>query len=148
MFSGVTTLNLDNKGRLAIPSRYREALAAACEGKLVVTADPTGCLLVYPEPEWLPIARKLGGLSAFNPQVRQYQRMLIGFAEPQEIDSAGRITVLPALRKHAQLEKEVVLVGQGNKFELWDQARWDATVADIAPLSADAMPADLEGFSL
>ena len=120
MFQGATQLNLDSKGRLAIPARYRDMLLAHCAGQLVLTADADGCLLVYPQPEWQPIREKLMQLSAFNPRIRALQRFLVGHAEDVVMDAAGRVLVSPTLRSYAVLDKHVMLVGQGNKFELWD----------------------------
>lgn len=122
VFRGVSPLTLDAKGRLAVPSRHRDALAARCAGKLVVTADSDKCLLVYPLPDWEPIQQKLMSLSSFNPRIRDLQRRLIGYAEDAEMDGAGRVLISPALRAFAGLGKNTMLVGQGNKFELWDAA--------------------------
>jgi MraZ protein len=127
VFRGVAQLNLDSKGRLAVPARFRDALAARCSGNLVVTADSDRCLLIYPLPDWEPIEQKLMALSSFNAQIRELQRRLVGYAEDVAMDATGRILVPPALRNYAQLEKAAVLVGQGHKFEL---------------------PPELEGFSL
>lgn len=134
VFRGVSPLNLDAKGRLAIPTRYRELLQQRSSGSLVVTVDPDHCLLLYPEPEWIEIERELMRLSAFNPAVRRMQRLLVGHATECEIDGSGRILLPPPLRQFANLDKRVVLVGQGNKFELWEEGAWnerrDAWLAD------------------
>lgn len=148
MFQGAAQLNLDGKGRLAIPARYRDSLLNSCAGNLVLTADADGCLLVYPEPEWLPIRDKLIKMSSLNPKIRALQRRLIGYAEDVVMDSAGRMLVSPVLRNYAALDKSVMLVGQGNKFELWDEAKWQAQQeADLSFLNGE-LPAELEGFSL
>ncbi len=148
MFQGAAQLNLDGKGRLAIPARYRDSLLSSCAGKLLLTADADGCLLVYPEPEWLPIRDKLSKMSSLNPKIRALQRLLIGYAEDVVMDSAGRVLVSPVLRNYAALDKNVMLVGQGNKFELWDATKWQAQQkADLLFLSGE-LPAELEGFSL
>ncbi len=126
MFRGVNTLNLDAKGRLAIPTRYRELLQERCNGSLMLTVDHTDrCLLLYPVPEWLEIERELMRLSAFNPAVRRVQRILVGHAAECEVDGNGRILLPPPLRQFAGLDKRVVLVGQGNKFELWEESAWN-----------------------
>ncbi|MCX7193421.1 MAG: division/cell wall cluster transcriptional repressor MraZ [Proteobacteria bacterium] len=148
MFQGAAQLNLDGKGRLAIPARYRDRLLNSCAGNLVLTADADGCLLVYPEPEWLPIRDKLIRMSSLNPKIRALQRRLIGYAEEVVMDGAGRVLVSPVLRGYAALDKSVMLVGQGNKFELWDGAKWQAQQeADLSFMSGE-LPAELEGFSL
>lgn len=125
MFRGVNTLNLDAKGRLAIPTRYREPLHVQCSGELVVTVDPDHCLLLYPLPEWVEIERKLMKLPALDPKVRRMQRLLVGHATDCELDGSGRILLPPPLREFAHLDKRVVLVGQGNKFELWEESAWN-----------------------
>ena len=148
MFRGVATLNLDSKGRLAVPSRYRDALQSQAEGRVVVTADPSQCLLLFPLPEWEPIEKKLNGLSSFNPQTRSLQRLLVGNAHDLELDASGRILLPAMLRDFAGLEKTVVLVGQGAKFELWSEARWQAQMEQALVFRNGDMPPELEGFSL
>lgn len=148
MFQGAAQLNLDGKGRLAIPARYRDVLLSSCAGNLVLTADADGCLLVYPEPEWLPIRDKLNKLSSFNPRSRALQRLLVGHAEDVLMDSAGRVLVPPVLRSYAALDKSVMLIGQGSKFELWDEAKWQAQQQASLLLMQGDLPSELEGFSL
>lgn len=148
LFRGVAQLNLDSKGRLAVPSRYREALLVRCEGRLVITADVDKCLLIYPQPDWEPIQQKLMSLSSLNPRIRDLQRQLIGYAEDIEMDAAGRILVSPALRDFAALAKSVVFVGQGNKFELWDKEKWEQVLARDKSFTDGDLPPELEGFSL
>ena len=148
MFRGVAQLNLDSKGRLAVPARYREALLVRCDGRLVITADSDKCLLLYPLPEWEPIQQKLMSLSSFNPRIRDLQRRLIGYAEDVQMDGAGRLLVSPALRSFAELAKNVVLVGQGNKFELWDGEKWQQVLERGAGFGDGELPPELEGFSL
>ena len=155
IFRGVTHLALDAKGRLAVPARYRDALAAggaapaeASSDGLVLTVDPSGCLLIYPRIAWEPIQARLMALSSFNSEIRRLQRLLVGHADDVDMDSAGRILVSPALRQYAGLDHRVVLVGQGNKFELWDETRWHEQTAQAATFSAGNLPPELDGFSL
>jgi len=148
VFRGVAQLNLDSKGRLAVPSKFRDALAARCSGHLVITADSDRCLLIYPQPDWEPIEQKLMALSSFNAQIRELQRRLVGYAEDVVMDATGRILVPPALRRFAQLEKEAVLVGQGNKFELWNKDNWDGRMDQGGGFGPGGLPPELEGFSL
>jgi MraZ protein len=148
VFRGIAHLNLDSKGRLAVPARHRDVLLEQCAGHIVITADADPCLLLYPLPDWEVIQRKLEGLSNLDPRVRELQRRLIGFAVDVDMDSAGRVLIAPALRAHARLDKEVVLVGQGKKLELWDKQNWDEWLAKTPGLSAGGLPAELEGFSL
>jgi len=148
MFQGAVQLNLDSKGRLAVPARYRDMLLLQCNGQLVMTADADGCLLLYPQPEWQPIREKLMQLSAFNPRIRSLQRFLVGHAEDLVMDAAGRILISSTLRNYAVLDKRVMLVGQGNKFEVWDEARWQAQHEKVAGFIEGDLPAELEGFTL
>ncbi len=147
-FRGVTRLVLDAKGRLAIPSRHRDALTSGGDPALVITADPSRCLLVYPRATWEPIQARLKSLSSFDERIRGLQRLLVGHADDVEIDAAGRILVPPALRQYARLDKNVVLVGQGRRFELWDDAHWQAQTAQAIAFPADGLPPELDGFSL
>ena len=148
-FRGVTHLALDTKGRLAVPARHREALAGrdGSGGPMVLTADPSRCLLLYPRAEWEPIQAQLMALSSFNAQIRGLQRLLVGHADDVEMDAAGRILVPPSLRQYASLDHRVVLVGQGRKFELWDEARWQDETARAVTFDG-ALPPELDGFSL
>jgi len=151
MFRGPTKVTLDAKGRLAIPTRYRERLAARCDGHLVVTVDRDYCLLIYPLPDWEEIERKLVRLPALERKARRLQRLMVGHATEVELDGHGRILLSKELREFAGLEKHTVLIGQGNKFELWDEERWnekrDSWLADE---EGDELPlsAELESLSL
>ena len=151
VFRGVTQLALDAKGRLAIPGKHRAALAGSADNSertLIVTADPSRCLLVYPRATWEPLQARLMGLSSFNVEIRGLQRLLVGHADDVELDGAGRILVPPALRQFATLDKHVVLVGQGNKFELWDEEQWQGRTAQAVAFPAGGLPPELDGFSL
>ena len=123
---GQTPLSLDAKGRMAIPSRYRERVSELCQGQLVVTIEPEdGCLLLYPEPYWEKIEQRFIEQSNTEPRNRNFRRLLVGYAEECEMDSQGRILLPAKLRNFAALEKKIVLVGQGNKFELWNEQAWE-----------------------
>ncbi|MBI2224313.1 MAG: division/cell wall cluster transcriptional repressor MraZ [Betaproteobacteria bacterium] len=148
MFRGVAQLSLDSKCRLAVPSRYREALLVRCAGRLVITADFDKCLLIYPQSDWEPIQQKLMGLSSLNARIRGLQRQLVGYAEDIEMDAAGRVLVSSALREFAGLGKNVVLVGQDNKFELWDKEKWEQALERGTGFGDGDLPPELEGFSL
>ncbi len=148
MFRGVAELNLDSKGRLAVPSRFRDALSTRGNGQLVITADSDRCLLIYPLPDWEPIEQKLMALSSFNAQIRELQRRLVGYAEDVVMDAAGRILIPSALRGYAELEKSVVLVGQGHKFELWNKDNWNERMEKGGDFGSGGLPPELEGFSL
>jgi MraZ protein len=126
MFRGINGINIDPKGRIAMPTRYRERLQLDSKSAVVVTIDTEErCLLVYPVPAWEDIESKIAALPSFNPAARRIQRLLIGHATDVEMDAQGRILLPPMLRDYAGLTKKAVLVGQGKKFELWDEAHWD-----------------------
>ncbi len=110
---------------MAVPTRYRERLAARCNGNLIVTVDKDHCLLIFPLPDWEDVERKLVRLPSLNKAVRRMLRIMVGYATEVEMDASGRILVSRELREFASLEKNVMLVGQGNKFELWDEATWN-----------------------
>ena len=151
MFRGVSTLALDSKGRIAIPTRYRERLQENCASQLVVTVDRDHCLLLYPLPEWQLVEDKLNRLPSFNRAARSLQRLYIGHAAELEMDGQGRVLLPNELRRFANLQKQVVLVGQGNKFELWDEETWSQKRADWleeADLDGGQLPPELESFSL
>jgi len=124
MFRGITATTLDVKGRITIPTKYRDEIAVACEGHLVVTADIDRCLLIYPFPEWERIESELLSLPNVKRQVRRWHRLYLGYAKPCDIDSQSRLLLPPELRDFAGLDKNIFLVGQGNKFELWDEQSW------------------------
>lgn len=128
MFRGSNEINLDTKGRLAIPARYRDALMSQCGGSLVVTIDiKDKCLFIYPLPEWEKIENQIAALPTFNDSTRRMQRLLIGHARDVDLDASGRILVPPELRKHAEIDKKIMLVGQRHRFELWSLENWNAS---------------------
>lgn len=125
MFRGVNGINIDAKGRIVMPTRYRERLQSESAGSIVMTIDTEErCLLLYPLPAWEEIENKLAALPSFNPAARRIQRLLIGHATESELDSHGRILLPPLLREYAGLDKRIMLVGQGKKFEIWDEEHW------------------------
>ncbi len=151
MLRGVHTLALDAKGRIAVPSRYRALLQSMAEGALVTTIDTEArCLLIYPLSEWEVIQEKISALSSFNKAARRIQRLLVGHATDVEMDASGRVLVPPPLRDYAGLDKKVVLLGQGNKFELWSEEQWaqtrDAYLDEAG--DEDTLTAELEQISL
>ena len=152
MFRGANAISLDTKGRVTVPTRYRQLLLDDCQGQLVCTIDTQQpCLLLYPLPEWEEIEQKLSRLSSMNPAERRLQRLLLGNAMEGEMDKNGRFLLSAPLRQHADLTKEVMLVGQLNKFEIWSAEAWNKQIqADIeAEQSADFELTDkLQDFSL
>jgi len=149
VFRGVNILSLDSKGRIAIPAKYRAELTDSCEGHLIVTVDKGQCLLMYPRHEWESVEEKLMSLPSINEEIRNLQRLLVGHATEVDMDGNGRALLPPPLRKYAKLEKQVVLLGQGNKFEIWDEEIWNSHCADW--LSQDrfegGLPDQLANFS-
>jgi MraZ protein len=125
MFRGANKLTLDAKGRMVMPTRYRERLQELCGGKLVVTVDKDQCLLIYPLPDWEEIERKIMRLPTLNPQARRLQRLMVGHATDLELDAHGRVLLPPNLREFGLLTRDAMLIGQGVRFELWDEARWN-----------------------
>ncbi len=127
MFRGVQHINMDAKGRLAMPARQREPLAERCGGKIVVTIDTQAtCLVIYPLPEWERFESEVQALPAMKPAIRRFQRLTLGYATDLELDANGRMLLPQSLREYAQLDKKLVVVGQGNKLELWSEALWFA----------------------
>ncbi|WP_323752604.1 division/cell wall cluster transcriptional repressor MraZ [Marinobacter sp.] len=149
-FLGSHAINMDAKGRLAIPTKLREELAQLCGGRIVLTAsantDEERCVLLYPEPEWEALRPKIEALPNMKKAVRRLQRLTLGNAAPMELDSAGRILVPPTLRSYAYLEKKLMLIGQGNKWELWSEERWLAWLGESS--DDEDVPPEMEALSL
>jgi MraZ protein len=142
-FRGVSNLSLDAKGRVVLPARYRERLLDICHSEMIVTIDTEQpCLLIYPLPEWELIEEKIEALPSFNPTTRRIQRLLIGHATEVEVDGNGRMLLSNPLREYAQLGKKVVLIGQGKKFELWDEGIWSQRMESWLSEPADGQTPD------
>jgi MraZ protein len=150
VFRGVNQINMDAKGRLAIPARYREEITEECAGKLVLTIDAEDkCLLLYPIDEWEKIQAKLDALPSLNKTTRRLQRLLVGHATDVEMDGNGRILVSSVLRDYANLDKKVMLVGQGRKFEMWDEDTWnDLRTRYLEEDDDNELPEMLQNLSL
>ena len=125
MFKGISNLSIDTKGRASMPQRYRADFTTKNKSKLVITADKDKCLLIYTQSNWSAIEKKLSNLPSYNKEARFIQRLLIGYATESEIDSQGRFLIPSPLREYASIQKKIVLLGQGNKFELWSEAVWN-----------------------
>lgn len=151
MFRGENKVTLDAKGRLAMPTRYRDGIVEDAAGRLVATIDHADrCLLLYTLPDWEDIERKLSKLPALNPIARSLQRLMIGHATDLELDSHGRVLIPPNLRDYAGLTRDVVLSGQGTRFELWDEALWVAQREASIKLhqGGQELPPELSAISL
>jgi len=150
MFRGATKLTVDDKGRVVMPTRHRDRLREQSAGRVVVTVDRDQCLLLYPLPEWEQIERKIMALPSLQPQARRLQRLMVGHAADLEIDAHGRLLLPAELREFAGITRFAMLIGQGARFELWDEARWNER-REVWLKSDDAaggLSADLDSLSL
>lgn len=126
MFKGFTSISIDAKGRLAVPARYRDQLSLADAGSLVLTMNPWDrCLWLYPAAEWELIEEKLQALSDFDREARRTKQIMRGYATGCALDGQGRVLLPNELRRFALLDKRVAFMGQGNKFEIWDEDVWN-----------------------
>jgi MraZ protein len=142
---------MDAKGRLAMPARQREPLLSECGGQVVVTIDTqSACLAIYPLPEWERIEREIQNLPALKPAVKRFQRLMLGYATDLELDGNGRMLLPQSLREYARLDKKLVVVGQGNKLELWSENLWlaerDQALQDSGP--GAELPEELMSLTL
>ena len=151
MFRGVSSINMDGKGRMAFPTRYRERLMEQFDGNLVITIDTEErCLLIYPLTEWEVIEKKIESLPSFNRAARRIQRLLIGHATDLELDASGRVLLPAPLRDYASLDKKLMLIGQGKKFELWSEELWERCRDEYLDddSDGDALPEEMMNLSL
>jgi MraZ protein len=145
-FHGAAVLTLDAKGRIAIPTRHRVALLEGGNA-LVLSAHPDGCALIYPLSAWEPVRQRVESFPSFHTQASWWKRLLLGFEEHVTPDASGRVLLSPALRLHAKLEREAMMVGQGHYFELWDSGVWSAKLGQ-ALTATGVPPPGMEDFSL
>jgi MraZ protein len=148
MFRGASKITLDSKGRMAIPTRYRDEIVSRSGGSLVATIDRDPCLLLYPLPDWEDMERRLMRLPGNKPAVRAFQRRMVGHAADMDMDSHGRVLISKELREFAGLEKQVMLIGQGNKFELWDESKWSQWIDESGNEDGLELPPELESLPL
>ena len=150
MFRGVATFNLDAKGRMAVPAKFRKHLDVCCEGRLVITIDHSDhCLQLYPLPEWELVEQKLAQLPSLNAQVRRLKRMLLSYATECEMGSNGLVLLPPKLREFAGLTKSTVMIGQGNKLEIWDEQTWNSLMDECLEEDFNGiLPTELESLSI
>jgi MraZ protein len=151
VFRGVQHINMDAKGRFAMPARQREPLMEQCGGEIVVTIDTQSpCLTIYPMPAWQRIEEDLQNLPSLNPAVKRFQRLMLGYATDIQLDGNGRMLLPPSLRDYARLEKKLVLVGQGNTLALWGEDHWicerENALADVG--TDAALPDELMNLPL
>jgi len=148
VFQGATQINLDAKGRMAVPTRSREPLTQGGTVKLVLTAHPEGCLLLYPMPAWEPIRARVMSFPSLDRQANLWKRLLVGFAEETEPDSAGRLLISSELRDFAHITRQVMFVGQGSHFEIWDLESWKSQLESLRSGGSPNLPPGMENFSL
>jgi MraZ protein len=141
VFQGASAINLDVKGRMSIPAKYRDALAAQCEGRMTLTKHPHGCLLFFPRPVWESHREQI---AAWPMSARAWQRIFLGNASDVDTDSAGRILIAPELRSAVGLTRDVMLLGMGSHFEIWDAGKLAESEAEAV---AAGMPDVLSNFS-
>ncbi|MGP1630632.1 MAG: division/cell wall cluster transcriptional repressor MraZ [Giesbergeria sp.] len=141
VFQGASSLSLDAKGRLSVPTRHRDVLSANAAGQLTITKHPHGCLMVFPRPEWEKFRDRIANLSM---EAQWWKRMFLGNAMDVDMDGTGRVLVPPELRQAVGLSRDVLLLGMGKHFELWDKAKYDAEEAKAVQ---EAMPNVLKDFS-
>lgn len=122
MFQGASSLSLDAKGRLSVPTRHRDVLNATAGGTLTITKHPDGCLMIFPRPEWEKFRERVAALPM---SAQWWKRIFLGNAMDVEIDGTGRVLVSPELRQAAGISKDTLLLGMGSYFELWDKASYD-----------------------
>jgi MraZ protein len=123
VFQGASSLNLDGKGRLSIPTRHRDALISMAQGQVTITKHPHGCLMLFPRTEWMLFRDRIGQLPM---SAQWWKRIFLGNAMDVDMDGTGRVLVSPELRQAVHLEREVILLGMGNHFELWDKTTYEA----------------------
>lgn len=141
VFQGASALTVDAKGRVSVPARHRDALQALAAGQLTLTKHPDGCLLVFPRPAWEVFRDKIAALPM---AAAGWKRIFLGNASDVEIDGASRVLIAPELRAAAGLGKDVMLLGMGSHFELWDAERYAAHEAEVMQ---QGMPDVLKDFS-
>ena len=141
MFQGASSLSLDAKGRLSVPTRHRDVLAATASGQLTLTNHPHGCLMVFPRPEWEKFRERIAQLPM---SAQWWKRIFLGNAMDVDMDGTGRVLVSPELRQAAGLTRDVMLLGMGQHFELWDKTTYEAKEAEAMQAG---MPEAFEDFA-
>jgi MraZ protein len=151
VFRGAAKITLDDKGRMVVPARYRDRLTERSQGRLIVTVNTDGeCLLLYPMADWELVEQKLMKLPTLHAEARRMQRLMVGYATDLALDGHGRVLLPSELRDFAKIERNAMLVGQGTRCELWQEARWlercDFWLQSGTP--GNNLPPELDSFSL
>jgi MraZ protein len=144
VFFGASSLNLDAKGRLSVPTRHHEALMASCQGRVTITQHYEGCLMVFPRPAWEAFSAKISALPMSSLPLK---RLYLSNAMNVELDATGRILISPELREAVGIHKEATLRGMGHYFELWDKTAYDAYDARITKAMREMPPAELNDIT-
>ena len=147
MFRGLNKISFDTKGRISIPTKYREEHLKISKKKLICTIDLDYCLLLYPLPSWLKIEQQIMKLPTLNTTSRKLQRLLVGHATDIEMDKSGRLLIPYELREFSMIKKEAMLIGQGNRFELWDYLRWTKLREKWLKSDKYSLPKEFEGLT-
>ena len=147
MFRGLNKISFDTKGGISIPTKYREELLKISKKKLICTIDLDYCLLLYPLPSWLKIEQQVMKLPTLNTTSRKLQRLLVGHATDIEMDKSGRLLIPYELREFSMIKKEAMLIGQGNRFELWDYLRWTKLREKWLKSDKYSLPKEFEGLT-
>ena len=147
MFRGLNKISFDTKGRISIPTKYREELLKISKKKLICTIDLDYCLLLYPLPSWLKIEQQIMKLPTLNTTSRKLQRLLVGHATDIDMDKSGRLLIPYELREFSMIKKEAMLIGQGNRFELWDYLRWTKLREKWLKSDKYSLPKEFEGLT-
>ncbi len=148
MLRGTSKLTVDAKGRLSLPARYKSLFSEDEQHTFVITVDKERCLLMYPLRNWELVEKRIENLPNLNPEIRQYQRLILGYAHEVELDKNNRILISKELRDFASISKKVVLTGQGRKFEIWDDAFWDQKMNNWLEKSVNEIPEDLKNLTI
>lgn len=144
MFRGANSINLDSKGRIAVPAKYRPDIMESTRSHMIITCDPyDNCLLIFTLEHWESTEADLQSLSNSKPLHRRLKRIMLSHASEVDMDASGRLLIPSVLRERAKLQKDVMLIGQGKTFQLWDQQQWKALVEeDMAVMSSDELDSD------
>ncbi len=148
VFQGAAQISLDAKGRMTVPTRTRDPLTQGGTVKLVLTAHPDGCLLLFPSPAWEPIRARVMSFPSLDRQFSVWKRLLVGFAQDVEIDGAGRLLLPPEMRDFAHINRQVMFVGQGSHYEIWDLEQWRQQLENLRSGGNTNLPPGMENFSL
>ncbi len=147
MFRGLNKISFDTKGRVSIPTKYRVELLKISKKKLICTIDLDYCLLLYPLSSWLKIEQQIMKLPTLNATSRKLQRLLVGHASDVDIDKSGRVLIPSELREFSMIKKDAMLIGQGNRFEIWDYSRWTKLREKWLKSDKFSLPERFEGIT-